>query len=144
MQGARPQTEGLRKEIASILNRMSSEVPQWLQLLRNSGPSEMEGLLAALGGKHVPSHLLGDPLRKPEALPTGANLHAVDSARLPTQAAWRVRQQMARDFLERYQATHHRPPKRVSLVLWYDETERHQGAMESMAFALLGVRPVWN
>ncbi len=136
--------EGFGDEPGKILARVANDLPGWIQSLRDSGPAELHGLLNALAGKHLPSHLLGDPLRKPEALPTGANLHAIDSARIPTEAAWRVGQQMARDFLDRYQETHHEPAQRVSLVLWYGETERHQGAMESMAMALLGVRPVWN
>ena len=80
--------------------KMKQEVPAWIRELRESGPAEMRGLLAALGGQHLPSRLLGDPLRKPEALPTGGNLHAVDSARIPTEAAWRVGQQMADEFLK--------------------------------------------
>lgn len=136
--------EGLSSEIATVLTRVHDSLQAWIRLLRESGQAEMEGLLAALRGAHVPSRLLGDPLRKPEALPTGANLHAVDSARIPTEAAWRVGQKMADEFLERYYAGHAAPPKRVSLVLWYGETERQQGAMESMAMALLGVRPIWN
>jgi cobaltochelatase CobN len=134
----------LTTEIAAVLTRANKDLPGWIRSLRESGQAEMRGLLGALRGEHVPSHLLGDPLRKPEALPTGANLHAVDSARIPTEAAWRVGQKMAEEFLQRYEADHGMPPKRVSLVLWYGETERHQGAMESMAMALLGVRPVWN
>lgn len=30
------------------------------------------------------------------------------------------------------------------MVLWYGETERHQGAMEAEALYLMGVEPVWN
>ncbi len=131
-------------EMIAVLTRVQDGLPIWIRLLRESGQAEMEGLLAALRGAHLPSRLLGDPLRKPEALPAGANLHAVDSARIPTEAAWRVGQKMADEFLQRYHAGHGAPPKRVSLVLWYGETERQQGAMESMAMALLGVRPIWN
>jgi cobaltochelatase CobN len=136
--------DGLSPEITAALTRVQQALPTWIRLLRESGQAEMEGLLAALRGAHLPSHLLGDPLRKPEGLPTGANLHAVDSARIPTEAAWRVGQKMADEFLQRYHATHGAPPKRASLVLWYGETERQQGALESMALALLGVRPIWN
>jgi cobaltochelatase CobN len=144
LKGESASAEGLRAEVAEGLKSAGKNLPAWIDALRNSGADEMKGLLRALAGRHVPSHLLGDPLRKPEALPTGSNLHAVDSARIPTPAAWKVGQQMARDFLARYEEAHHRPAKRVTLVLWYGETERHQGAMESMALALLGVRPVWN
>ena len=142
--GEEVDTEGLRPEIAAVITRARSTLPDWIRLLRESGPAELRGLLSALRGEHLPSRLLGDPLRKPEALPTGGNLHAVDAARIPTEAAWRVGQKMADEFLKRYQETHGAAPKRVSLVLWYGETERQQGAMESMAMALLGVRPIWN
>ena len=134
----------LSNEIAGVLARAGKDLPGWIESLRASGQSEMRGLLSALNGAYVPSRLLGDPLRKPEALPTGGNLHAVDSARIPTEAAWRVGKKMAEEFLKTYEETHHAPAKRVSLVLWYGETERHQGAMESMAMALLGVQPEWN
>ncbi|MEQ1945998.1 MAG: cobaltochelatase subunit CobN [Bryobacteraceae bacterium] len=143
-ENARGEGEAFTDEVAAILTRASKDLPGWIQSLRESGAAEIHGLLSALNGAHVPSRLLGDPLRKPEALPTGGNLHAVDSARIPTEAAWRVGQKMAVEFLMTYEAAHHSPAKRVSLVLWYGETERHQGAMESMAMALLGVRPVWN
>ena len=141
--GKEPDGE-LSVEIAAILARAGKDLLGWIQSLRASGQAETQGLLNALNGAHVSSRLLGDPLRKPEALPTGGNLHAVDSARIPTEAAWRVGQKMAADFLATYQEAHHAPAKRVSLVLWYGETERHQGAMESMAMVLLGVQPVWN
>lgn len=126
------------------LARAMKEIPPWIENLRRGGADEIAGLMNGLNGRHVPSGVLGDPLRKPDALPVGRNLHAVDSARLPTQAAWRAGQVMAKSFIERYQKEHHRMPKRASLVLWYGETERNQGAMESMAMALLGVKPVWN
>ncbi|PWU02390.1 MAG: hypothetical protein C5B51_20820 [Terriglobia bacterium] len=134
----------LPSEVNSLLVRAEKDLPAWIQAVRESGRAEMGGLLTALRGAYLPSRLLGDPLRKPEALPTGANLHAVDSARIPTEAAWRVGQKMAAELLQRYREEHGALPKRVSLVLWYGETERQQGAMESMALALLGVRPVWN
>jgi cobaltochelatase CobN len=135
---------GVRDEVSTVLSRAAGELPAWIQAIRDGGRSELGGLARALRGDYVPSRLLGDPLRKPEALPTGANLHAVDSARIPTDASWRVGQKMAQEFLDRYRETHGVLPKRVSVVLWYGETERQQGAMESMAMALLGVTPVWN
>ncbi|HWW84017.1 MAG TPA: cobaltochelatase subunit CobN, partial [Vicinamibacterales bacterium] len=142
--GQEIETNDLAGPIAQIVNRAKEELPSWIQSLRASGPAEIAGLLNALRGARLTSRLLGDPLRKPEALPTGGNLHAVDSARIPTQASWRVGQQMADELLKRYRDSHGLLPKRVSLVLWYGETERQQGAMECMALALLGVRPIWN
>ena len=124
-------TADLAPEIAAIVTKAAKDLPAWIQSLRASGPAEIVGLLNGLRGQRLPSRLLGDPLRKPEALPTGGNLHAVDSARIPTDAAWRIGQQMADEFLKRYHETHGVAPKRVSLVLWYGETEWQQGAMEA-------------
>jgi cobaltochelatase CobN len=103
----------MRAEIASVLARTEKDLPEWIQTLRDSGQAEMNGLLRALRGEYLPSHLLGDPLRKPEALPVGPNLHAVDSARIPTETAWQVGQKMADELLQRYQESHRTPPKCV-------------------------------
>jgi cobaltochelatase CobN len=94
-------TDDLTPEIARIVIRAANDLPAWIRRLRESGPAELAGLLSALRGQRVPSRLLGDPLRKPDALPSGGNLHAVDSARIPTEAAYRVGQQMADEFLKR-------------------------------------------
>jgi cobaltochelatase CobN len=51
---------------------------------------------------------------------------------------------MAAQTLARYRQETGRLPESVSMVLWYGETERHQGAMEAEALWLMGVTPVWN
>lgn len=124
--------------------RANREIPGWLSQLREAGPTEMAGLLRGLAGQHVPSQVLGDPLRRPDALPTGRNLHALDPARLPTREAWAVGQRMAAEYLEKHKQEKGAFPRKVAVVLWYGETERNQGALEGMALALLGVEPVWN
>jgi cobaltochelatase CobN len=52
---------------------------------------------------------------------------------------------MADELLGKYRKQHGGAyPEKISQVLWYGETNRHQGALESMAFWLLGVEPKWN
>lgn len=117
---------------------------QWLADLRASPQAELDGLTTVLAGRYLPSGPLGDPVRVTDSLPTGRNLHAFDGARIPTRAAWALGQAMAGQTLDRFQREHGKWPETVSMVLWYGETERHQGAMEAEALYLLGVEPVWN
>ncbi|WP_420991613.1 cobaltochelatase subunit CobN [Cupriavidus sp. 30B13] len=116
----------------------------WLAGLRASPQDELDGLVTVLSGRYLPTAPLGDPVRTPQGLPTGRNLHAFDGAFIPTPAAWEVGKALARQTLARYRAETGAIPAQVSMVLFYGETERHQGAMESEALYLMGVEPVWN
>lgn len=120
------------------------EARTWLENLRLSPARELTALTEVLAGRYVSSGPTGDPLRSPASLPSGRNLHGLDPSMLPTKAAWQVGQKLGRQFLDRYQAEHHRAPERISMVLWHGETNRHQGAMESEALWLMGVEPEWN
>ena len=51
---------------------------------------------------------------------------------------------MAAAMLDRFVKEQGKMPEKVSMVLWYGETIRHQGAMESEALYLMGVEPKWN
>ncbi|WP_130392729.1 cobaltochelatase subunit CobN [Cupriavidus agavae] len=117
---------------------------QWLADLRASPGAEVEALVTALSGRYLPTGPLGDPVRVPDSLPTGRNLHAFDGAKIPTRAAWALGKTMAGQTLARYRDQRGQWPESVSMVLWYGETERHQGAMEAEALYLMGVEPVWN
>ena len=118
---------------------------QWLADLRASPQAEVDALITVLSGRYLPTGPLGDPVRVPDSLPTGRNLHAFDGAKIPTRAAWALGKTMAGQTLARYRQEHGGQwPESVSMVLWYGETERHQGAMEAEAMYLMGVEPVWN
>lgn len=117
---------------------------QWLADLRASPRAELDGLVMVLSGRYLATGPLGDPVRVPDSLPTGRNLHAFDGARIPTRAAWELGKTMAGQTLERFRREHGKWPETVSMVLWYGETERLQGAMEAEALYLMGVEPVWN
>ncbi|MGE3841091.1 MAG: cobaltochelatase subunit CobN [Vicinamibacterales bacterium] len=132
--------EGLRQKAEATLLQAES----WLANLRRSGGAELDALVTVLAGRHLPSGPLGDPLRVPGSLPTGRNEHAGDAALIPTKAAWVVGRKMADEFIARFRTQHGAFPEKVSLVLWYGETSRHQGALESMALFLMGVEPIWN
>lgn len=135
---------GLAVELHDKLAAGIDAARTWVTHVRASADAEVAALPRVLAGRYLPTGPLGDPLRTPSAVPTGRNLHAFDSAAIPTRAAWTLGRKMADQMVERYQSDHGRMPEQVSLVLWYGETEKHQGAMESMALDLLGVEPVWS
>ena len=116
----------------------------WVRNLQASPARELSSLVEILSGRYEPSGMSGDPLRTPAGLPTGRNIHDFDPNLLPTREAWELGKKMAMATLERYAKEHGKNPEKVSMVLWYGETIRHQGAMESEALYLMGVEPKWN
>ena len=131
-------------ELREKISRVLVEGKTWIDNVRVSAGRELDGLVTVLSGRHLPTAPIGDPLRVPDSLPTGRNEHAGDSAFIPTRAAWNVGRTMADEFVARYVKQHSTYPSKISQVLWSGETLRHQGAFESMAFALMGVEPIWN
>lgn len=106
---------------------------------------EIPRLINALGGGYTPPKTGGDPVRNPYSLPTGNNFHSFDSRTMPTPEAWNTGVKMAEEMIEHYQAAHEGEyPRKTAFVLWACEAMRHEGATESEALYLLGVRPVWS
>lgn len=106
---------------------------------------ELQSLLAALDGKHIPSSYGGDPVRNPESLPTGRNLYGFDPTRVPTQQAWKIGVGVLDDWMQSYREQHEgRSPEQIGFTMWAGETMRHHGVMEAQVFHALGVRPQWN
>ncbi len=105
---------------------------------------EITNIIRALNGEFIEPGPGNDPIRAPDALPTGKNFYGFDPQRVPTKVAWKVGKQMADDLVADYQKKHGRYPDKVALILWATETLRHHGVMESKALALLGARPIWD
>ncbi len=108
------------------------------------GEREMESLLAALEARYIPTGTGNDPLRNPDAVPTGRNVYAFDPDKIPTKAAWAAGQALAQDLIDRYKAKHGVYPDKLAFSLWSTETLKHYGVLEAEVLYLLGVRPVWN
>ncbi|MGO4761667.1 cobaltochelatase subunit CobN [Cupriavidus sp. 2KB_3] len=142
--GRVPSLAGIAEDQVPAVRSALGLARQWLADLRASPRAELDGLVTVLAGRYLPTGPLGDPVRTPDGLPTGRNLHAFDGAKIPTPAAWALGKTMAAQTLARYRQETGRLPESVSMVLWYGETERHQGAMEAEALWLMGVAPVWN
>lgn len=106
---------------------------------------EIAGLITALGGGFVKPGSGNDPLRNPEAVPTGRNLYAFDPRRIPTKAAWEAGSKLADDLIAQYQARHGGAfPDKFAFTMWSTETVLHFGVVEAQILRLMGLAPVWN
>src|SRR6202034_1375153 len=136
----------------AIVGAVSYEVTEALtfackQLVPNleRADEEVEHVLDALEGRYVPAGPAGAPTRgMAHILPTGRNFYAVDPRALPSQAAWRVGQQLAREAVDRYHKEEGKYPEMMGLSVWGTSQMRTQGDDLAEAFALLGVQPIWN
>ena len=107
-----------------------------------SPPAEMRGLLAGLDGRYIAPGKGNDPLRSPEALPTGRNFHAVDGDILPTRLGYGLGERLAA------QAAAREAGKDMTgsegIILWASDAVRDEGVMVAFALAMMGAEPVWN
>ncbi|GJF27371.1 cobaltochelatase CobN [Kitasatospora sp. NE20-6] len=107
---------------------------------------ELDAVLHALNGGFVPAGPSGSPLRGlVNVLPTGRNFYSVDPKAVPSRLAWETGQALAASLVERYRADNDGAyPPSVGLSLWGTSAMRTAGDDIAEAFALLGVRPVWD
>ncbi|WP_445475801.1 cobaltochelatase subunit CobN [Methanococcoides methylutens] len=106
---------------------------------------EIQQVLKAMDGKYVESNLGGDPILRPDALPSGRNFYAFDEQLIPTRKAWELGMELANETIDMYKAENDGEyPSKVAFVLWAGESTRHEGVMEAEILYLLGVKPVWD
>jgi cobaltochelatase CobN len=114
----------------------------WYRDLGAAG--ELDGLVAALSGRYVATSYGGDPMKNPDALPTGRNLYGFDPSRIPTAQAWAAGKEAMEALLATHRAKAGAAPTKLALSLWSVETMRHQGLLEAQALWAMGVEPVWD
>lgn len=109
-----------------------------------SASVETDRVLTALQARWIDPSYGGDPIRNPDALPTGRNMYGFDPSRVPTQAAYAAGIQALDELLLSHQLTNKQTPSKLAFTLWSTETMRHLGMLEAQIFAALGVKPVWD
>lgn len=135
---------------SEVLGTVSDEVTKYLNLALNYASRiancscEITNILDALEGKYIPPGPNGDPIRNPDALPTGRDLHTFDSRLIPSEVVYNEGKELAEQLIEEQLQNNGTYPQKVAFVLWSVETARHEGVMESEIFYLLGVKPVWD
>jgi cobaltochelatase CobN len=132
---------GHPRAVAGILDFAAREVVPRLAATTD----ELTHAVHALNGGFVPAGPSGSPLRGlVNVLPTGRNFYSVDPKAVPSKLAWETGQALADSLLERYRTDNGDWPTSVGLSLWGTSAMRTAGDDIAEAFALLGVRPVWD
>lgn len=104
---------------------------------------ETDQLLKALSGVYIEPKAGGDPVTRPQVVPTGGNFYTVDQRRIPTEQAWSVAVDLTDQLLVDYYEKHGKWPESIGYVLWAGETTRTEGVMEAQIMYLIGVHPTW-
>jgi cobaltochelatase CobN len=139
--------------ISEVLGRSDETVERLLRFAADdliprlaATTGEIDAVLHALDGGHVPAGPSGSPLRGLiNTLPTGRNFYAVDPKAVPSRLAWDTGQQLAESLLARYREdTGGEWPSTVGLSVWGTAAMRTAGDDIAEVLALLGVRPVWD
>ncbi len=114
------------------------------QRIITSSSRELDSLLHGMSGGYIMGGSGGEPIRNPDAYPTGKNFYGIDPDKVPKKASWTLGVQLADQMIEQHLAQHGEYPRKISFVIWGDETMRHEGVLESQIFHLLGTRPIWD
>ncbi|KAM3569029.1 hypothetical protein VYU27_008865 [Nannochloropsis oceanica] len=105
--------------------------------------NELGGLLEALNGKFILPGPGGDPIRNPDVLPTGKNMHALDPQSIPTAAAVDCATDVVNKLIERLRVDNGGAyPETVAFTLWGTDNIKTYGESLAQVLALCGVRPV--
>jgi len=105
--------------------------------------NELGGIMELLGGEFLMPAPGGDPIRNPDVLPTGRNMHALDPSSIPTQAAVEVAESVVRKLLEKLADDNDGAyPESIAFTLWGTDNIKTYGESLAQVLALAGVRPV--
>ncbi len=135
-------------EFIQALNAQSKELKAQFEYLEFClkqivADNELGALLRALEGEYIQPGPGGDPVRNPDVLPTGKNIHALDPQSIPTTAAVKSAKMVVDRLLARQQADNNGLyPETVALVLWGTDNIKTYGESLAQVFWLVGVRPL--
>lgn len=105
--------------------------------------NELGGLLQALEGEYVLPGPGGDPIRNPNVLPTGKNIHALDPQSIPTLAAVKSAKIVVDRLIARQKIDNGGEyPESIACVLWGTDNIKTYGESLAQIMWMIGVRPV--
>ena len=105
--------------------------------------NELGGIMELLNGNYLNPAPGGDPIRNPDVLPTGRNMHALDPSSIPTAAAVEVSEDVVRKLLEKLKDENDGQfPESIAFTLWGTDNIKTYGESLAQVLALVGVRPV--
>lgn len=135
----------IEKQDLNLNDEMQKEVERAEKLMGDfKGQQELPAFLNALNGRYSKVGYGGDPVRSPEAMPTGKNLVGFNPAKVPSKAAWETGKRMMEDTIRQHKEKHGEYPDKLAFSMWSLETMRHHGVLESQVMAALGVKPKWD
>ena len=105
--------------------------------------NELGALLKGLEGEYILPGPGGDPIRNPDVLPTGKNIHALDPQSIPTTAAVQSAKIVVDKLLARHKSENGgNYPETIAFVLWGTDNIKTYGESLAQVMWMLGVRPV--
>lgn len=105
--------------------------------------NELGALLKGLEGEYILPGPGGDPIRNPDVLPTGKNIHALDPQSIPTTAAVQSAKIVVDRLLARNKAENNgHYPETIACVLWGTDNIKTYGESLAQIMWMVGVRPV--
>lgn len=106
---------------------------------------EVEGVSKGLSSRWIDPSYGGDPIRNPDAVPTGRNVYGFDPGRVPTPAAYEAGKEAVEQLIRTYSSSHGgKFPDKLAFTMWSTETMRHLGMLEAQILYAMGVKPVWD
>ncbi|PZV10399.1 MAG: magnesium chelatase subunit H [Leptolyngbya sp.] len=105
--------------------------------------NELGALLIGLDGQYIIPGPGGDPIRNPDVLPTGKNIHALDPQSIPTAAAVRSAKVVVDRLLDRQrQENDGNYPETIACVLWGTDNIKTYGESLAQILWMVGVKPM--
>ncbi|NJM68180.1 MAG: magnesium chelatase subunit H [Acaryochloris sp. RU_4_1] len=105
--------------------------------------NELGSLLQAMAGEYVLPGPGGDPIRNPDVLPTGKNIHALDPQSIPTEAAVQSAKIVVDRLLDRQKLENEGNwPESIALVLWGTDNIKTYGESLAQVMWFVGVKPL--
>mmetsp|Transcript_46824 Transcript_46824/g.104925 ORF Transcript_46824/g.104925 Transcript_46824/m.104925 type:complete len:1471 (-) Transcript_46824:11-4423(-) len=103
--------------------------------------NELPSLVRALNGEYIEPGPGGDPIRNPDVLPTGKNMHALDPQSIPTKAAVDTALVVVDRLLESMEQNGE-SPETIAFTLWGTDNIKTYGESLAQVLALVGAKPM--